>query len=61
MLTITFDKKSEDLTTLSQLSSIASGLRKCKKCVVVTGAGVSVSAGIPVICLFEQQRVKERN
>ena len=52
MLTFRFDRRTEDLTTLSQLTSIAHGLWKCKKCVVVTGAGVSVSAGIPVAFLF---------
>lgn len=51
MLTIQFDQRRDDLTTLSQLTGVANGLRKCKKCIVVTGAGVSVSAGIPVLFL----------
>jgi len=42
-----FELKDETVAS-SYIQSIAKSLRAAKRCVVVTGAGISVSAGIPV-------------
>jgi len=34
------------------LSDIANAMHKSKRCVVITGAGISVSGGIPVSALY---------
>jgi len=38
---------------LKHLSVIANAIRKSKRCVVITGAGISVSGGIPVSVLHQ--------
>lgn len=37
-----------NIKTSKQMDHIALSMAKAKRCVVITGAGISVSAGIPV-------------
>jgi len=53
-----------DLATLATLANIAARLRKAKNVIVVTGAGISTEAGIPVRFLtfdvnYENRRARE--
>ena len=48
-ISILQNDQQEDSQTKNQFNSLVAKLKKCKKVVVVAGAGISVNSGIPVI------------
>lgn len=60
-VTLDLDLGKSDPPTRRALDELSLAVAKCKKIVVVTGAGISCSSGIPVSVARVHRKISDRN